>query len=71
MGSPSVGAWLFPVTTGTVTAEIIRQYIASHFDQPPNGDDNFRIGDEFFSRVSLALTVIDSKAVVVYFERVE
>ena len=35
----------FAVTTGNVTDEIIRQYIESHLDKPPDDDENFNIGE--------------------------
>jgi putative transposase len=35
----------FAVSTGNVTDEIIQQYIKSHGDEPPDGSDNFSIGD--------------------------
>ena len=34
----------FAVSTGNVTDEIIRQYIESHGDLPPDDDGNFNIG---------------------------
>ena len=34
----------FAVSTGNVTDEIIRQYIDSHGDLPPDDDGNFNIG---------------------------
>lgn len=34
----------FAVTTGNVTDEIIKQYIESHGDLPPEDDGNFNIG---------------------------
>jgi putative transposase len=35
----------FAVTTGNVTDEIIKQYIESHGDLPPEEDGNFNIGE--------------------------
>ena len=35
----------FAVTTGNVTDEIIKQYIESHGDLPPEDDGNFHIGE--------------------------
>ena len=35
----------FAVSTGNVTDEIIKQYIESQGEQPPDGDSNFQIGE--------------------------
>jgi len=35
----------FAVSTGNVTDEIIKQYIESQGDRPPDGDDDFNIGE--------------------------
>ena len=36
----------FAVSTGNVTDEVIRQYIASHDEKPNGEDDNFSVGDK-------------------------
>jgi hypothetical protein len=33
------------VSTGNVTDEIIKQYIESQGEQPPDGDGSFQIGE--------------------------
>jgi len=36
----------FAVSTGNMTDEIIREYIASHQEKPNGKDDNFSVDDE-------------------------